>query len=157
MKITLLVTGKTDAPYLKEGIAVYQNRLKHYVSFTIREIPELKNAKSLSEEQQKLAEAELIFKHLALPDHLVLLDENGAGYTSEGFAALIGKRLSGNVQHLVFLVGGPYGFHETLHKRAAEKIALSQLTFSHQMVRLFFTEQLYRAFTILNREPYHHK
>ncbi|MXV17488.1 23S rRNA (pseudouridine(1915)-N(3))-methyltransferase RlmH [Hufsiella ginkgonis] len=157
MKITLLVTGKTEDNYLKEGMEKYLKRLKLYVSFRVQELPELKSTKNLTESQQKIAEAELISKHLSPADHLVLLDEHGQDLSSVGFSGLLQKKMLANVQHLVFVVGGPYGFDNSLHRRAAEKLSLSKMTFSHQMVRLFFIEQLYRAFTILKGEPYHHK
>jgi 23S rRNA (pseudouridine1915-N3)-methyltransferase len=157
MKITLLTIGKTEDTYLREGIDKYLSRLKHYIKFEIIEIPELKNTKALSEPQQKAKEAELIFKNTATTDHLILLDENGQELTSVKFAHLLNKKMVASVQNLVFVIGGPYGFDETVYKRANDKLSLSQMTFSHQMVRLFFAEQVYRAFTILKGEPYHHQ
>lgn len=157
MKITLITVGKTEDKYLIEGIDKYLKRLKHYISFKITELPELKNTKSLSEDQQKAKEAELVMKQLAPVDLLVLLDEKGMELTSVQFAAFMNKKMLGSVQHLVFVIGGPYGFDKTLHERAADKLSLSAMTFSHQMVRLFFVEQVYRAFTILKNEPYHHQ
>ncbi len=157
MKITFLVTGKTEESYLKTGIDKYLSRLKHYVPFKLVELPELKDTKSKSEEQQKSAEAELILKQLDPTDYLVLLDEAGKSLSSVGFANFFEKKQLANTRHLVFLVGGPYGFDKTIYERAAEKISLSAMTFSHQMVRLFFIEQVYRAFTIMKREPYHHQ
>lgn len=157
MKITLLSIGKTEESYLKDGIDKYLSRLKHYIKFEVTEIPELKNTKALSEQQQKVKEAELIFKNTATTDHIVLLDENGQELTSVAFAQLLNKKMTASVQNLVFVIGGPYGFDESVYKRANGKVSLSQMTFSHQMVRLFFVEQVYRAFTILKGEPYHHQ
>ncbi len=156
MKITLLTIGKTEDKYLLEGINVYIKRLKHYIPFKIFEIPELKGTKSLSQEQQKTREAELIFKNINNTDHVILLDENGQEFSSKQFSGFLNKKMVGGQQHLVFIVGGPYGFSDEIYKRCNEKISLSKMTFSHQMIRLFFTEQLYRAFTILKGEPYHH-
>jgi len=157
MKITLLVIGKTEDKYLKEGIEKYLKRLKHYIKFDLVEIPELKNTKNLSEDQQKSKEAELLGKHLNSQDHVVLLDERGLEFSSIQFSAFINKKMLGSVQNLVFIVGGPYGFDAVLQSIAKDKISLSKMTFSHQMVRLFFVEQLYRAFSILKGEPYHHE
>jgi 23S rRNA (pseudouridine1915-N3)-methyltransferase len=156
MKITLLLTGKTEADWLKEGINLYLSRLKHYIAFNLVELPGLKGAKNLSEEQQKLAEAEMILKQVGNSDHVVLLDENGAGFSSLAFSKFLEKKMTGNTQRLIFIVGGPYGFHQQLYNRANEKLALSPMTFSHQMVRVLFMEQLYRAFTIIKGEKYHH-
>ncbi len=156
MKITLLTIGRTEDKYLQEGIGIYLNRLKHYVNFRIVEIPELKNTKSLSTEQQKVKEAELIFKNINSTDYVILLDEKGQELTSKQFSAFLNKKMVGGQQHLVFVVGGPYGFSNDIYERSNEKICLSRMTFSHQMIRLLFTEQLYRAYTILKGEPYHH-
>jgi 23S rRNA (pseudouridine1915-N3)-methyltransferase len=156
MRITLLTIGKTEEQYLKDGIDKYLKRLKHYISFELSELPELKNTRSLSEEQQKAKEAELIFKHISSADHVILLDERGKEFTSVEFSRLINKKALSSMQHLVFIIGGPYGFDATIYERANDKVSLSRMTFSHQMVRLFFIEQLYRAFTILKAEPYHH-
>jgi len=157
MKITLLTIGKTEDAYLKEGIEKYLKRLKHYIRFEITELPELKNTKALSEAQQKAKEAELLFKNLASTDHVILLDENGVELSSQKFADMLNKKMIASVQNLVFIIGGPYGFDESIYQRANEKLSLSRMTFSHQMVRLFFAEQVYRAFTILKGEPYHHQ
>ncbi|WP_026897929.1 23S rRNA (pseudouridine(1915)-N(3))-methyltransferase RlmH [Daejeonella oryzae] len=157
MKITLLTIGKTEDKYLIEGIEKYLKRLKHYINFKIQELPELKNTKSLSQEQQKSKEAEIVLKSLESTDHLILLDEKGLEFSSKHFSDFLNKKMIGSVQHLVFLIGGPYGFDPVLFQRAEEKISLSRMTFSHQMVRLFFVEQVYRAFTILKGEPYHHE
>ena len=156
MKITLLTIGKTEDNYLIEGIDVYLKRMKHYIPFKIIEIPELKNTKSLSKEQQKSKEAELIFKNIQSTDHVILLDENGKQFSSKDFSIYLNKKMVGGQQHLVFIIGGPYGFSEEVYLRSNDKISLSQMTFSHQMIRLFFAEQLYRAYTILKGEPYHH-
>jgi 23S rRNA (pseudouridine1915-N3)-methyltransferase len=156
MKITFLTVGKTEDAYLREGIEKYVKRLKHYTKLEIVELAELKNTKSLSEEQQKSREAELILKKISPTDHVVLLDENGTELTSKQFAGYINKRAIAGTTNMVFVVGGPYGFDEQVYMRANDKLSLSQMTFSHQMVRLFFAEQLYRAFTIIKGEPYHH-
>lgn len=156
LKITLIAVGKTEDKYLIEGIEKYLNRLKHYINFSILIIPELKNTKNLTEAQQKTKEAELLHKQINPTDVVVLLDEKGKKYTSVTFANYINKQMIGSVQNLVFVIGGPYGFDESIYKRANSSLSLSDMTFSHQMVRLFFVEQLYRAFTILKNEPYHH-
>jgi 23S rRNA (pseudouridine1915-N3)-methyltransferase len=157
MKITLLVVGKTEDRYLIEGIDKYLNRLKHYIGFNMIVIPEVKNTKNLSEAQQKSREGELILKHMGNTDLVILLDEKGKKYTSVLFANYLNKQMIGSVQHMIFVIGGPYGFDESIYKRANGSISLSDMTFSHQMVRLFFVEQLYRAFSILKGEPYHHE
>lgn len=156
MKISLLVTGKTDDAYINTGIDKYVSRLKHYTPFDIQVIPALKNAKSMSEPEIKKKEADLIFKHIDDGDYLVLLDEHGKQFSSTEFSKFITACSVRSVNKLVFVVGGAYGFDEQVYKRANEQISLSRMTFSHQMVRLFFVEQLYRAFTILKGEPYHH-
>jgi 23S rRNA (pseudouridine1915-N3)-methyltransferase len=156
MKITFLTVGKTEEAYLKEGIEKYIKRLKHYTKLTIIEIDELKNTKALTQEQQKTKEAELILKKITPLDHVVLLDERGMEFTSVEFAGYIDKRAVTSVSNLIFVVGGPYGFDRSVYERANDKLSLSGMTFSHQMVRLFFVEQLYRAFTIIKGEPYHH-
>jgi 23S rRNA (pseudouridine1915-N3)-methyltransferase len=148
--------GKTEDKYLIEGIEKYLNRLKHYINFTVCIIPDIKNTKNLSESQQKNKEAELINKQISSSDVVVLLDEKGKKFSSVAFSQYLNKQMIGSVQNLVFIIGGPYGFDETIYKRANSSISLSEMTFSHQMVRLFFVEQLYRAFTILKNEPYHH-
>ena len=157
MKITLIVVGKTEDKYLIEGIDKYLGRLKHYISFNMLVLPDIKNTKNLTEAQQKTKEAELILKHVSNPDLVVLMDEKGKKYTSIQFSDYLNKQMIGSVQHLIFVIGGPYGFDQTVYDRANSKISLSDMTFSHQMVRLFFAEQLYRAFSILKGEPYHHK
>ena len=157
MKITFLTVGKTEEAWLKEGIEKYIKRLKHYARLTIIEIDELKNTKSLTAEQQKAKESELILKKISPTDHVILLDEKGTELLSTQFAAYINKKSLGSISSLVFVVGGPYGFDQSVYERANDKLSLSTMTFSHQMVRLFFVEQLYRAFTIIKGEPYHHE
>lgn len=156
MKITLILCGKTDDDYIVKGFTMYEQRLKHYISFETIIIPSLKNTKALSSEQQKQKEGELIFKNIQSSHKLILLDENGKEYNSIGFSEFIQQQMNSGIKNVVFVVGGPYGFSEEIYKRANGKVSLSKMTFSHQMVRLFFVEQLYRAFTILKNEPYHH-
>ena len=156
MKITLILNGKTEDDYIVKGFSIYENRLKHYISFETIVIPALKNTKALSVEQQKQKEGELIIKNIQTSDKLILLDENGKEFNSVGFSEFIQKEMNSGIKNLVFVVGGPYGFSDEIYKRANGKISLSKMTFSHQMVRLFFVEQLYRAMTILKHEPYHH-
>lgn len=157
MKISLLVVGKTVEPYFVQGIEEYSKRLAHYVPFEMIVIPELRNTKSLSTDQQKEREADLILKALQPGDYIVLLDEHGKEFTSMQFAAYLEKKMANVARRLVFVVGGPYGFSDRIYQTAHEKISLSKMTYSHQMIRLIFTEQLYRAMTILNNEPYHHE
>ncbi|SFN38520.1 23S rRNA (pseudouridine(1915)-N(3))-methyltransferase RlmH [Salegentibacter flavus] len=157
MTIKLVCIGKTDSTELKQLIEMYKKRLQFYIKFEIEVIPDLKKAKNLDENQQKTKERELILSKVQASDFVVLLDEKGKEFTSVGFSEYIQKRLNSGMKQLIFVIGGPYGFSEDLYKRADSKLALSKLTFSHQMVRLFFTEQLYRAFTILKNEPYHHQ
>ena len=149
--------GKTDARYLVEAIDEYKKRLTHYIPFEMEVIPDIKNAKNLSEAQQKEKEGELILKATRPGDYLVLLDEKGTEFTSLRFADYLEKKTHTVGKRLVFVVGGPYGFSEAVYKAAAEKISLSKMTFSHQMIRLIFIEQIYRAMTILHNEPYHHE
>lgn len=156
MKITLLVVGKTTDAHIEVLIQEYQKRLTHYIPFALQIIPELKNTKSLTPEQQKQAEGELILRNITPSTDLVLLDEHGKEFRSIEFADYVQKRMSSG-RDVVFVVGGPYGFSEGVYLRANGKISLSKMTFSHQMVRLFFVEQLYRAMTILRGEPYHHE
>jgi 23S rRNA (pseudouridine1915-N3)-methyltransferase len=157
MKVTLLLTGKTEDDYIQKGFGIFEQRLKHYISFECIVIPALKNTKALSIEQQKQREGELILKDVQTSDRLILLDENGKEYTSVEFSTYMQQQMNAGIRNLIFIVGGPYGFSEEVYKRANGKIALSKMTFSHQMVRLFFAEQLYRAMTILKNEPYHHR
>ena len=157
MKITLLAIGKTDDKYIIEGIEKYLKRLKHYIKFELKVIPDLKNTKNLSEDEQKAKESELFLKNLQSTDDIVILDERGIELSSLHFADFINKKMIASSQHLVFLIGGPYGFDQKIYQKAKYKISLSKLTFSHQMIRLFFVEQVYRSFTILKGEPYHHE
>jgi 23S rRNA (pseudouridine1915-N3)-methyltransferase len=157
MKIKLLAIGKTDAENLQTLIDTYQNRLKHYIQFELEIIPDLKNTKNLSEQEQKDKEGELILKKLAPTDQLILLDEKGKEYRSIEFSKFLQKKMNAGIKQLVLVIGGPYGFSEAVYKTSQGKISLSKMTFSHQMIRLFVVEQIYRAFTILKNEPYHHE
>ncbi|WP_046758779.1 23S rRNA (pseudouridine(1915)-N(3))-methyltransferase RlmH [Kordia jejudonensis] len=157
MNIKALAIGRTDNKQLQLLIDQYVKRLSHYVKFDLEIIPDLKNTKNLSEAQQKEKEGELILKKLSPTDMLVLLDENGKQFTSVEFSSYLQKRMNSGIKTLVFVIGGPYGFSETVYAKAQGKISLSKMTFSHQMVRLFVVEQIYRAFTILRNEPYHHR
>ena len=156
MKILFLVIGKTDEDYLVTGIKKYVGRLGHYVPFEMKELPDIRNRKTLNEEQQKKAESFLLLQQLQPGDQVVLLDEKGKSYTSVEFSEILEKQMASGVKRLVFVVGGPYGFAQEVYDRADTMLSLSPMTFSHQMVRLIFVEQLYRAFTILKGEPYHH-
>lgn len=157
MKITLLLIGKTDEEYLQKGIARYEERVKHYSSFEIIVVPGLKNTKNLAMEQQKQKEAEQILKYIIPGNYIVLLDENGKEMNSVDFSVFLQKQINNSIKNLIFIIGGPYGFSEDVKKKASNLLSLSQMTFSHQLVRLIFCEQLYRAFTILKNEPYHHE
>jgi len=157
MKIKLLCIGKTDDKKLLTLIEEYSKRLNHYVKFSIEVIPDLKKAKNLSEAQQKAKEGELILSKIGTQDHLILLDENGKEFTSILFSKFLQKKMNAGYKTLVLVIGGPYGFSDDVYKAAQGTISLSQMTFSHQMIRLFITEQLYRGFTILKGEPYHHR
>ena len=157
MKIVLITIGKTNEKYLIEGISDYQRRLKHYTNFERIEIANLKNAKNFSESELMQREGELILKQIKNSDHLVLLDDKGKDFTSQKFAQKLQQWMLSGKKRLVFVVGGAYGFSDEIYKRGNEKLSLSKMTFSHQMVRLFFVEQIYRGYTILNNEPYHHE
>lgn len=157
MTIKLVAIGKTDNKELQSLITDYQKRLGFYINFSLDIIPDVKNAKNLSEEQQKQKEGEFILKKLNNTDVLILLDENGKQLDSIGFSSYLQKHMNSGIKQLVFVIGGPYGFSEDMYKKANGKISLSKMTFSHQMVRLFIIEQLYRGFTILKNEPYHHR
>jgi len=157
MKITLVAIGKTDNKNLQVLIEEYVKRLGHYVSFSLEIIPDIKNVKNLSEDQQKQAEGEEILKRLTASDNLILLDENGKSFSSFGFSEFLQKKMNSGLKNLVFAIGGPYGFSDAIYVCANGKVSLSAMTFSHQMVRLFVVEQLYRGFTILRNEPYHHR
>lgn len=157
MKINLLVVGKTEDDWIKEGVAEYSSRICRYIPFAVKEIPSLKNAVNLSKQEWKLKEAGKILSFFMPGDHVVLLDEHGKEMTSMQFSSFLSGKFSLGIKNLWFVTGGPYGFDESVKKRAAAVISLSQMTFTHQMARLFFTEQLYRAFTILKNESYHHE
>lgn len=157
MKITLLTVGKTDKDWVRQGMDIYVSRLKHYIPFSVMEIPELKNVSSLTKDQIKVREGELILKNIRPTDDLILLDEKGKEYSSVEFAKVIQDKISYAGKDMVYVIGGAYGFSEAVYKRANSKISLSRMTFSHQMVRAIFTEQIYRAFTIMKGEPYHHE
>lgn len=157
MKITLLTVGKTDIRWVREGLEIYISRLKHYIPFSLTEIPELKNASSLSKDQIKAREGELILKSIKPSDEVILLDEHGKEYTSMEWARNMEKRMSGSGRDMVFVIGGAYGFSDDVYSRCDGKVSLSKMTFSHQMARTIFAEQLYRAFTIIRGEPYHHE
>ena len=157
MTIKLIAIGKTDNNNLQILIADYQKRLGHYIRFEFEIIPDLKKVKHLSESQQKDKEGELILSKTQKSDVLILLDENGKQMDSVAFANYLQKHLNSGIKNLIFVIGGPYGFSEAVYQRANGKLGLSKMTFSHQMVRLFFIEQLYRGFTILKNEPYHHR
>lgn len=157
MNIKLLTIGKTDNKALQTLIDDYTKRLSFYVKFDLEIIADIKNVKNLSEKQQKEKEGELILSKIGSTDHLVLLDENGKTFSSVGFADELQKKMNAGIKTLVFVIGGPYGFSEEVYKKANGKISLSAMTFSHQMVRLFIIEQIYRGFTILKNEPYHHQ
>ncbi len=157
MKVILATIGKTNNLSFKNAISDYQKRLKFYLTFEMEELPDLKNAKSLSEVQQKQKEGEMLLKSFQEGDVVILLDDKGEQFTSVGFSAYLEKKMTSGLKRLVFVVGGPYGFSQEVYDRADGKISLSRMTFSHQMVRLVFVEQLYRAMTILRGEPYHHE
>lgn len=157
MKIKLLAIGKTDHKNLELMIDEYIKRTGFYISFDFQVLPDIKNTKSLTQKQQKVKEGVLLLKNLYTTDVVILLDEKGKGLSSVGFSEYIQKKMNSGIKQLVFIIGGPYGFDDQIYNRADGKISLSQMTFSHQMIRLFFIEQLYRAFTILKNEPYHHR
>ncbi len=157
MKTFLLFIGKTDDPLFSQITEEYRKRINHYVPFEMPIIPDIKNAKNLSEKEQKRQEGEKLLKWLQPSDHVVLLDDKGKQYSSVEFAGYMEKKSLSAAKRLVFIVGGPYGFSEEVRERANETVSLSRMTFTHQMVRLVFTEQLYRAMTILQNEPYHHE
>ena len=157
MKIVLLVIGKTNEQYLIEGISQYQKRLKHYIQFEMLEIPNIKKAKNFSNTELMKREGKLILKQLQSSDHLVLLDDKGKNFTSSKLSEKLQSWMLSGKKRLVFVIGGAYGFSEDVYARGDEKLSLSKMTFSHQMVRLFFVEQIYRGYTILNNEPYHHQ
>jgi 23S rRNA (pseudouridine1915-N3)-methyltransferase len=157
MNIKLITIGKTDNKALQSLIEEYSKRLSFYIKFDLEIIPDIKNVKNLSENQQKEKEGELILSKITATDQLILLDENGKNFSSMDFSSELQKKMNSGIKTLVFVIGGPYGFSEMVYAKAQGKMSLSQMTFSHQMVRLFFIEQLYRGFTILKNEPYHHQ
>lgn len=157
MNVTMLTVGKTDVRWVGEGLDLYAGRLRHYLPFSIVEIPELKKASALTEEQIRQKEGELILRHAAPGDTVILLDEHGREYRSLELASWLEKQLGSGARNLLFVIGGAYGFSPEVYARANGKLSLSRMTFSHQMVRVIFAEQLYRACTILKGEPYHHE
>ena len=157
MNIKLIAIGKTDNKALQSLIDDYTKRLSFYIKFDLDIIPDIKNVKNLSESQQKEKEGELILSKISPTDNLILLDENGKSFSSLDFSTELQKKMNAGIKTLVFVIGGPYGFSDAVYAKANGKISLSQMTFSHQMVRLFFIEQVYRGFTILKNEPYHHQ
>lgn len=157
MNIELIVVGKTDMKEVEALVAMYSKRLNHYVKFAITTLADVRNTRKLSETEQKRLEGEQILKLITDADHLMLLDEHGAELRSIEFADMLQRRMSAGIKRLVFVIGGPYGFSDAVYQRANSKLSLSKMTFSHQIVRAIFTEQLYRAFTILKNEPYHHE
>lgn len=156
MNIILLAIGKTDESYLNEGIEKYFKRIKRYINFDFKVIKDIKNSKSISFDLQKKLEGDIILSEISNNDIVVLLDENGKEFNSRNFADFITKQMNASIKNLVFIIGGPYGFSQQIYERANYKLSLSKMTFSHQIIRLIFAEQLYRAFSIINKEPYHH-
>lgn len=157
MNIKLIVIGKSEEKYLREAVEIYLKRLTHYINFEIVVLPDVKNAKNMSVAELKDKEAELILKHSAKADKVVLLDEKGIEYSSVEFSKYLTKQMNASVKTLAFVVGGAFGFSEKVYSQANEKLSISKMTFSHQMIRLLFVEQLYRAFTIIKGEPYHNE
>lgn len=157
MIIQILTVGKTDRPELRELVAMYEQRLQHYVRFELAEIPDLKQTRNMKPEQVREKEGHAIIKQLKPTDVLVLLDEKGKSFTSVEFSEYLQQHMNSGVKRLIFCIGGAYGFSEEVYRRARQKVSLSKMTFSHQMVRLFAIEQVYRAFTILRNEPYHNQ
>lgn len=156
MDITLITVGKTTTNYIQTGITEYCNRLKRYITFSIKHLPDIKNARKLTENQQKEEEGKFILCELGVSDYVVLLDERGEMFTSREFSNFLQKGMLSGKKRMVFIVGGPYGFSQDVYARANAKLSFSRMTFSHEMIRLFFIEQVYRAMTILKGEPYHH-
>ncbi|MBR4872076.1 MAG: 23S rRNA (pseudouridine(1915)-N(3))-methyltransferase RlmH [Alistipes sp.] len=157
MNVELIVVGKTDMKEVEALVTMYTKRINHYVRFAITTIADVRNTRKLSEAEQKRLEGEAILRLINDSDHVALLDEHGAELRSIEFAELMQRRMSSGVKRLVYIIGGPYGFSEAVYQRANSKLSLSKMTYSHQLVRAIFTEQLYRAFTILKNEPYHHE
>jgi 23S rRNA (pseudouridine1915-N3)-methyltransferase len=156
VKIKLIQIGETKTKEIEKLVEDYQNRLKHYVQFEIISLPDIKNTKNLNESQQKSKEAELFLKFTDTSEWMVLLDEKGKSLTSRGFAKFYQDKMNSGLKTLAFLIGGPYGFSDEIYQRANQKISLSAMTFTHEMIRLLFIEQTYRAYAILNNLPYHH-
>ncbi len=156
MKITLLVIGKTGTKYLQDGIELYTKRIGHYIPFELKILPDVKTTKSLTVDRQKSLEGEIFLSAIQPGDVVVLLDERGKEMTSREFSVYLDRKMVTVAKNLIFVIGGPYGFSMEMYDRANEKLSLSKMTFSHEMIRLFFTEQIYRAMTILKGEPYHH-
>lgn len=157
MRIVLIVVGKTVQKWLQDGIAEYQSRLEHFCQFEIQVIPDLKNNRSMDFQTQKNLEGQSILKLLQPGDDTYLLDDKGQDFTSPGLASWLEKRMAQSSKRIIFIIGGPYGFSQPVYDQVKGRISLSRMTFSHQMVRLIFVEQLYRAFTIQNNLPYHHE
>ncbi len=157
MKALLVAIGKTDDAYLQTGIEKFEKRLKHYIPYEMKIIPDLKKTKNLSENQQKALEGQHILNRFQAGDFIVLLDERGKEYSSIDFSKMMEKRMLAGIKRLVFVIGGPYGFSDEVYNKANSRLSLSKMTFSHQMIRLIFVEQLYRSMTILKNEPYHHE
>ena len=156
MKIILLAIGKTNAKYLQEGIEQYIKRLSHYIPFEFKILPDVKTTKGLTQEKQKEMEGQMFLNCIQSGDVVVLLDEKGKEMTSREFSVYLDKKMVTVAKNLIFVIGGPYGFSQEMYNRANEKLSLSKMTFSHEMIRMFFIEQIYRAMTILKGEPYHH-
>lgn len=156
MEIILLTIGKTSISYIKEGIEEYCKRLKRYIPYKIQELPDARKSGKISESEQKEAEGEIIMRQLADSDLVILLDERGKEYTSREFAGFLERSMGSGKKRLIFIVGGPYGFSPGVYNRSDSKLSLSKMTFNHEMVRLFFTEQIYRGISILHGLPYHH-
>lgn len=156
MKITLLAIGKTNVKYLQEGIEQYIKRLSHYIPFEFKILPDVKTTKGLTQEKQKEMEGQMFLNCIQSGDIVVLLDEKGKEMTSREFSVFLDKKMVTVAKNLIFVIGGPYGFSQEMYNRANEKLSLSKMTFSHEMIRMFFIEQIYRAMTILKGEPYHH-
>lgn len=157
MKITLLTMGRTDVAWVRTGLELYISRLTHYIPFVLNEIPELKNVSALSKDQIKTKEGDILLSQIKPSDDVILLDEHGRQYRSVEFAQFLRDKMSRSGRDMVFVIGGAYGFSDAVYARANGKMSLSAMTFSHQMVRTIFAEQLYRAFTIIKGEPYHHE
>lgn len=157
MKICLWVIGKTDAAYIRAGIEEYTKRLVHYVPFEFKVFPDVKFSKNMSESLQKEKEGEMLLQQMQSGDYVILLDEKGKTYSSVSFSEFIAQKMLTGIKRLIFVIGGPYGFSDSVYQRGNDKLSLSAMTFSHQMVRMIFAEQLYRAMTLIKGEPYHHE